>query len=58
MALQNAFGDLANDKTISDLYNVLAYLADRLEFGINTDEVSVLSFQKLDDIIIDKQSKK
>lgn len=37
MALQNAFGEVANDKTISDLYNVLAYLADRLEFGINTD---------------------
>lgn len=37
MVLQNVFGDLANDKTITDLYNVLAYLADRLEFGINTD---------------------
>lgn len=36
-----------------------AEIANNLkEFGINTDEVSVLSFQKLDDIIIDKQSKK
>lgn len=36
MALQNAFGDVANDKTISDLYNMMGYFLDRLEFGMNT----------------------
>lgn len=35
--LQNAFGEVANDKTLADLINVLAFLADRLEYGMNTD---------------------
>ena len=35
--LQNAFGEVANDKTLADLLNVLAFLADRLEYGMNTD---------------------
>lgn len=35
--LQNAFGEVANDKTLVDLINVLAFLADRLEYGMNTD---------------------
>ena len=42
MALQNAFGDLANDKTITDLYNMMAYYMDRMEFGINTDNAKRL----------------
>ena len=35
--LQNVFGEVANDKTITDLYNMMAYYMDRMEFGINTD---------------------
>ena len=35
--LQNAFGEVANDKTLANLINVLAFLADRLEYGMNTD---------------------
>lgn len=35
--LQNAFGEVANNKTLADLINVLAFLADRLEYGMNTD---------------------
>ena len=42
MALQNAFGDLANDKTITDLYNMMAYYMDRMEFGLNTDNAKRL----------------
>lgn len=42
MALQNAFGEVANDKTLADLINVLAFLADRLEYGINTDNAKQL----------------
>lgn len=53
---------LSNDDgkvTVLTLLRWQAEIANNLkEFGINTDEVSVLSFQKLDDIIIDKQSKK
>lgn len=53
---------LSNDDgkvTALTLLRWQAEIANNLkEFGINTDEVSVLSFQKLDDIIIDKQSKK
>lgn len=40
--LQNAFGEVANDKTLADLINVLAFLADRLEYGINTDNAKQL----------------
>jgi hypothetical protein len=42
MALQNAFGDVANDKTITDLYNMMAYYMDRMEFGLNTDNAKRL----------------
>ena len=35
--LQNAFGEVANDKTLANLINVLAFLADRLEYGMSTD---------------------
>lgn len=42
MALQNAFGDVANDSTLKDLINTLAFLADRLEYGINTDNAKRL----------------
>lgn len=53
---------LSNDDgkvTALTLLRWQAEIANNLkEFGINTYEVSVLSFQKLDDIIIDKQSKK
>lgn len=42
MALQNAFGDLANDKTITDLYNMMAFYMDRMEYGINTDNAKRL----------------
>lgn len=40
--LQNVFGDLANDKTITDLYNMMAYYMDRMEYGINTDNAKRL----------------
>mgnify|MGYP003535935739 CR=1 FL=1 len=40
--LQNVFGDLANDKTITDLYNMMAFYMDRLEYGINTDSAKQL----------------
>lgn len=40
--LQNAFGEVANDKTIQDFYNLFAFLADRLEYGINTDNAKRL----------------
>lgn len=40
--LQNAFGEVANDKTIQDFYNLFAFLADRLEYGINTDSAKRL----------------
>ena len=42
MALQNVFGDLANDKTITDLYNMMAFYMDRMEYGINTDNAKRL----------------
>ena len=42
MALQNAFGDLANDKTITDLYNMMAYYMDRMEYGMSTDNAKRL----------------
>lgn len=40
--LQNVFGEVANDKTITDLYNMMAYYMDRMEFGINTDNAKRL----------------
>ncbi len=40
--LQNAFGEVANDKTITDLYNMMAFYMDRMEFGINTDNAKRL----------------
>ena len=40
--LQNAFGELANDKTITDLYNMMAFYMDRMEYGINTDNAKQL----------------
>ena len=40
--LQNVFGEVANDKTITDLYNMMAYYMDRMEFGINTDSAKRL----------------
>ena len=42
MALENVFGELANDKTITDLYNMMAYYMDRMEFGLNTDNAKQL----------------
>ena len=42
MALENVFGELANDKTITDLYNMMAYYMDRMEFGLNTDNAKRL----------------
>lgn len=42
MALQNAFGDLANDKTITDLYNMMAFYMDRMEYGMSTDNAKRL----------------
>ena len=42
MALQNVFGEVANDKTITDLYNIMAYYMDRMEFGLNTDNAKRL----------------
>lgn len=40
--LQNVFGEVANDKTITDLYNMMAYYMDRMEYGINTDNAKRL----------------
>ena len=40
--LQNVLGEVANDKTITDLYNMMAYYMDRMEFGINTDNAKRL----------------
>lgn len=40
--LQNVFGEVANDKTITDLYNMMAYYMDRMEFGLNTDNAKRL----------------
>ena len=40
--LQNAFGEIANDKTITDLYNMMAFYMDRMEYGINTDNAKQL----------------
>ena len=42
MALENVFGELANDKTITDLYNMMAFYMDRMEYGINTDNAKQL----------------
>ena len=42
MALENVFGELANDKTITDLYNMMAFYMDRMEYGINTDNAKRL----------------
>ena len=35
--LQNVFGELANEKTITDLYNMMAFYMDRMEYGMATD---------------------
>ena len=40
--VKNLFGELANDKTITDLYNMLAFYMDRMEFGLNTDNAKRL----------------
>ena len=40
--LQNVFGEVANDKTITDLYNLMAFYMDRMEYGINTDNAKQL----------------
>lgn len=40
--VKNLFGELANDKTITDLYNMMAYYMDRMEFGLNTDNAKRL----------------
>lgn len=42
MALQNVFGELANDKTITDLYNMMAFYMDRMEYGMATDNAKRL----------------
>ena len=40
--VKNLFGELANDKTITDLYNMMAFYMDRMEYGINTDNAKQL----------------
>lgn len=40
--LQNAFGEVANDKTITDLYNMMAFYMDRMEYGMATDNAKRL----------------
>ena len=40
--LQNVFGEVANDKTLTDLYNLMAFYMDRMEYGINTDNAKQL----------------
>lgn len=40
--VKNLFGELANDKTITDLYNMMAFYMDRMEFGLNTDNAKRL----------------
>ena len=42
MALENVFGELANDKTITDLYNMMAFYMDRMEYGMATDNAKRL----------------
>ena len=40
--LQNVFGEVANDKTITDLYNMMAFYMDRMEYGMATDNAKRL----------------
>ena len=40
--VKNLFGELANDKTITDLYNMLAFYMDRMEYGMATDNAKRL----------------
>lgn len=40
--VKNLFGELANDKTITDLYNMMAFYMDRMEFGLSTDNAKRL----------------
>ncbi len=42
MALENVFGEVANDKTITDLYNMMAFYMDRMEYGMATDNAKRL----------------
>ncbi len=40
--VKNLFGELANDKTITDLYNMMAFYMDRMEYGMATDNAKRL----------------
>lgn len=40
--VKNLFGELANDKTITDLYNMMAFYMDRIEYGMATDNAKRL----------------
>lgn len=40
--VKNLFGELANDKTITDLYNMMAFYMDRNEYGMATDNAKRL----------------
>lgn len=42
MALENVFGEVANDKTITDLYNMMAFYMDRMEYGMAIDNAKRL----------------
>lgn len=40
--LTNLFGEVASERTVSDLVNILAFLVDRLEYGMVVDNAKRL----------------